>query len=65
MTGDCEYILRVRPKHIVSHKVTRLGELQVKCTLTGRTCLLDGVSRDLCTRRTFALAYETRRGIGN
>ena len=50
MPRDCEYILRVRTKPDLT--------LVVKCSLTGRACPYEGVGRALCTRRTFALAFE-------
>jgi hypothetical protein len=52
MKGDCEYLVRVRTKSDLN--------LAVRCSLTGRGCFCDGVARELCTRRTFALDYEAK-----
>jgi len=52
MTGDCEYVLRVRLKPDL--------KLVVRCSLTGGVCFCEGVSRELCTRRTYTLSYETK-----
>lgn len=50
--ADCEYLLKFRRKPDLV--------FQVKCSLTGHTCLLEGLDRSQCTRRKFALAYEAK-----
>jgi hypothetical protein len=47
---DCCYLVSIRTKPELN--------LVEKCSLTGKTCFCPDFPR-LCTRRTFALRYET------
>jgi hypothetical protein len=51
---DCEYVLRTRTKPDLNYVV--------KCSLTGKTCFCDPLPQS-CTRRTFALAYESKHQV--
>lgn len=59
MRGDCEYVIRVRHKS-GSDELRDVGLAEVKCTLTGNVCFCEN-SPKMCTRRTWALAYEQKR----
>jgi hypothetical protein len=48
MSGDCEFLVRVRTKPDLN--------LVIRCGLTGRECFCE-FNQLTCTRRTFALAY--------
>jgi len=48
----CEYLVRVRTKPDLN--------LVVKCSLTGGVCFCE-VDHFQCTRRTFALIYQTKQ----
>ena len=61
MRGDCEFLVRVHSKLA---KPTELSsEIVIRCSLTGKCCFCDGVSYNLCTRRTFALDYVTKNPV--
>jgi len=60
MTGDCEFILRIRPKSGREHDEGPQA-VEVHCTLTGRPCFCESFPLT-CTRRTWALAYVAKQG---
>jgi len=53
MTGDCEFLVRIRQKPELN--------LKIECSLTGTLCFCEGLPL-MCTRRTWALEYEKRHG---
>ena len=40
-----------------------IGKLSVLCTLTGRSCLVEGDLTESCLRRLWADEYETKHGV--
>jgi hypothetical protein len=57
MDRDCEFLLRVRPKN----DQDTIENTVMKCSLTGGVCFCESFPL-MCTRRTWALAYEKRHG---
>ena len=60
MTDDCEFLVRVHNRGVMTELSS---DIVLRCTLTGKCCFCDGVSPNLCTRRTFSLEYEAKHTV--